>query len=1370
MGENKENSNNEADRRQRLPGSERPRPASHKHIGSAPADELVSATLVVRRRSGSPPLPDLEHWQKTPPGRRKFLSTTEYAAFYGADQQDLDAVAAFAHAHGLSVLRAHAGRRTVEVQGTVAQMNAAFGVVLNHYEDRSSPGSTLAALGHPGIPTHRGFDGPIQLPPELSGIVVAVVGLDNRFLGTHRGALGDPSGAGYQPVPTIAQQYNIPNSGASGQTIGIIAPQPQSAPATVPSYLPSDITSSYFPSLAAGYQTAPASINNVNLTVGSQTYQNNQSQVTSITSVSTANNAILELTQDISTAATIAQGATVNVYFTEASEQGFLVFLNRVLLPESESQPTVLSFSFGIYLGDDSSYIGKLSDSGSAVSLMTELFQQLAAIGVNVFIALGDWGADNWYLEAAPNSVPPDGKIHVSYPGTDPWVTACGGTLLGSTQETAWSDAFSTTSQFGGSFNGNQTNSNFGSTAGGVSATFAAPPYQTAAGITGAKDSAGTFHTGRGVPDVSGNVAFSGFFVNGLSYSYVGTSCVAPFYAGFAAVLRAAFGVALGPLNSLLYQLQNTAFNDITAGNNDSHDTPSNVKIAIPSYSGSTPDAPFFSAGAGWDACTGLGSADGTKLLNGIASLLYNPNCYFQVNKGNYGLDEVTTNPTYSDTIALVLEGFTPQAVTAAGLAPTVNASLSGVTVSVGPPQFELASETSTPQRTLFYCTVSFTPSDVKTVSAGGIFPDPGAASPTPVNLTSSILIGGQIFSPFTQIELEAGDDPYFSNFDPTFSNPFYLSQDLRVFTVTPGINPNPIDGVVSLAPADNTSFDTSAGYAYIQQLLTHLNSKYSDPTQTDPFTLFPDQTSALSGDSSVTPTTINPADPTGTPFANYNFAVAKVRLSGSPGSSGANVRVLFRLFASQTGDTDFQSSTYPSTLDGAGQPLAPQMGTDNVTIPFFATGNFQKNGDFQANVDYSANSVNNQPVNIGSGGSVWAYYGCYLNIYPPKNTINGHAVQSLLPSAHSCVVAQISYDNAPMPTGPGVVQGPEYSDNFAQRNLQITFSDNPGPAATHTVPQTFDARPSPAPSGGGLLNYPDELMIDWGNIPVGATASVYWPQVAASDVLALAKQFYSTHQLSGADSNTIQCTVPRGFTYIPIPSGAGQNFAGLFTVGLPAGTKAGQVFTIVVRRVSSYRGPAAPPPPPPPPQIQGRSQAVVVTERENRNWRYVVGTFAVRIPVTTAKVMLPAEENTLAIMKWRLDQMSPSNRWYPVLQRYIGLVVARINGLGGNAGSIIPSPWGVYSPPQLPVVETAEYSGKIAGLTYNGFGDFEGFLLETTDCQIRRVCSRETKVESIVHRAWLDRSPLIVVVQGRERCCLVSIILGAANPKCRCD
>jgi hypothetical protein len=1348
-----ENNAKPAEGRQSLSGSERRRPETHKLVGPADSAELVAVTLVIRRKPNSPSLPDLNYWQKTPLREQRILSVEEYTETYGAHADDLARVSTFFSARGMRVLNSHAGRRTMTVQGTVAQMNDVFGITLNLYDaplpgSRSHRSAKASDEAQVGTQRHLGYDGPVHVPAAIAGLVTAVVGLDNRCAGGPGGSSGSPPNSNSLAVPAVAGYYNFPNLQVPDQTVGVIAPSdpPSATNPRLSGYLKNDITAFYFPNLSLSYpaySTPPASFNDIGLTVGANSYTN------STTSAQSANNFSQEVTQDISTSTTIAQGCTLNVYFTELSENGLLVCLNRILIPETENQPTVVTCSFSFFGAD--SGLGSATDTSSAAYLMSEQFQQLASRGINVFLISQDEGSD---------AGDKDGNTHVVYPGSDPWATCCGGTVIGNVKtgppltfdEWVWSDAGLS----------NPVGGFGGASGGGASATFPIPAYQTAAGLTSITDSNGNTSSNRFVPDIAGMVSMSGFYINGSSYpDFTGTSCVAPLYAGLFAVLRSALGVELGFLNPTLYQLQK-AFNDITHGNNDSND-------------GS--NAPYYSAGPGWDACTGLGSVDGTKMLNDIAAQLYNPNYYFQVNKGSYGLDEVTVTPSYQAPLYplwLVLEGFTPQAVTAAGLTPTVQVELAGITVSVGAPQFEIESQPNTPQRTLFPCTVTFASSVIGPVTtADGIFPVPGGA-PTPVNLNSQIKIESQILAAFTQFELEAGDDPYFANFDPGGTNPFYLSQDLRVFTLTPGLSGTSIAGESNLNPSSNTSWDTTAAYSYIQGLLAHLNSSYSDPTKTDPFTLFPDQSSALSGDSSVTPTSINPANPQGTPFANYNFAVARVRLSGAEGSSGPNVRVLFRLFASETSDTDYQSSTYPSTLDAAGQPLAPLLGAGNVTIPFFATGNYEANGDYKANTDYSANSINNQPVNIPSSGNVWAYYGCYLNIYPTGNTIevsgNKVSVQSLLPSSHSCVVAQLVYDNAPMPTGSGVVQGPEYTDNFAQRNLQITLSDNPGPAATHRVPQTFDARPSQPLGTDDLLNYPDELMIDWGNTPVGSTANIYWPQVSASDVLSLAGKIYSTHQLSAADAHTVQCKVPRGFTFVPVPPGTGENYAGLFTVDLPQGVKAGQEFTIVVRRVSTRRGDVVQPPPPPP-QPKLAAAAVNDPGQKNANWRFIVGTFAVRIPVTTPKVMLPPENNTLAIMKWRLAQMSPTNRWVPVLKRYIGYIEGRVNGLGGNSSTIKPSPWGSYGAPPVvsgrPPRREVEFTGKIAGLIYDHFGDFEGFILETATCQTHRFCSREAKIERLVRDLWHDRSIVTVVVKDKDSCCIVAVIAGDTRSCC---
>ncbi len=172
-----------------------------------------------------------------------------------------------------------------------------------------------------------------------------------------------------------------------------------------------------------------------------------------------------------------------------------------------------------------------------------------------------------------------------------------------------------------------------------------------------------------------------------------------------------------------------------------------------------------------------------------------------------------------------------------------------------------------------------------------------------------------------------------------------------------------------------------------------------------------------------------------------------------------------------------------------------------------------------------------------------------------------------------------------------------------------------------------------------------------------------------------------------------------------------------------------------------------------------------------NRNWRYIVGTFAVEIPVTTPKVMLWPEENTLAILKWRLGEMEPTNRWVPVLKRYIGYIEGRVNGLGGNSSTIQPSPWGAYGAPVIivpePIPVPEEFTGKIAGLIYDHFGDFEGFVLETAVCETRRFCSREAKMEAVVRDLWRERSVVTVVVKDKGSCCVIAVIAGYLKPCC---
>lgn len=729
----------------------------------------------------------------------------------------------------------------------------------------------------------------------------------------------------------------------------------------------------------------------------------------------------------------------------------------------------------------------------------------------------------------------------------------------------------------------------------------------------------------------------------------------------------------------------------------------------------------------------------------------------FYAQKNTLGKDETsdilnTQGGLISQAFWVVIDGLSKQAFLNLGVkvAPFSGAfaSLPGVKITPNPagPEFQNGASAKQPQRIRIPFDITLSNPILAQFPASGVSPE--------LPLSTSLTAGGQ---PVTasgatmEFELLAAADPYFTNIPTGGTNEAYLSQDLRVFGAAPALNNTPFPG------GPTFSQDNPAGaYAYIQALLGYLNGQasFTNPAGTDPFSLLPDQAGEGQTDTSVAPFAF-----AGFPLLlanNYNFAIARVRLRGSSGPAGAakDVRVFFRVFQSQSPDTDFDpNGTYRSASDPAGKPGSPQPGAGDTTIPFFATANAG------GQTDYQPGGPNIQTLTIPAGqDNLWAYYGCFLNFYDPANVVDGQQVQAILAGTHHCVVAQIAYDDAPIPAG----VSPMSWDQLAQRNLQFTLVDNPGPSATHRAPQTFDIRPSRAigaPGGGGLP--PDELMIDWGAIPKGSVASIYWPAVSAAEVIALANTWGGAAGLSSSDAHTLTVTIEDGVSYIPIPTGAGQNFAGLFTVELPLGIHTGQAFEVLVRRLAAKRG-KAPPPPVPQPRLnspparkiqdigkaaKALQQAVAVQER-TIVYRYVVGAFVVRIPVSTGEAMLVPEQTTLAIMKWRLDHLSPGNRWAPVLKRYIEYLSARLNGIGGDAGAIPPSL--TWHPPirgkgggrgREP---EREVCGKVAEVLFDCHGAFEGFVLDDC-CEPRLIESCDRGLGELVLLACRENLTLCV-------------------------
>jgi kumamolisin len=277
-----------------------------------------------------------------------------------------------------------------------------------------------------------------------------------------------------------------------------------------------------------------------------------------------------EVLLDIEVAGAVAPGAGIDVWFGPNTDAGFLDAVSDAI--HADPRPTVVSISWG---GAEDSW------TAQARSALDAALADAATLGVTVTVAAGDSGSSD--------NEPPG--AHVDFPASSPHALACGGTTLrigpdGAIEtETVWNDG-----------DDRQTGV-LRATGGGYSAAFARPDWQSA--LTGES-------TGRGVPDVVADAdPDTGYIVrvDGESTVIGGTSAVAPLWAGLIARLAQGLDRPLGLLQPALYGLAGggnattPALHDVTTGDNGQ-----------------------FQAGPGWDPCTGLGSPNGTALLEALRS------------------------------------------------------------------------------------------------------------------------------------------------------------------------------------------------------------------------------------------------------------------------------------------------------------------------------------------------------------------------------------------------------------------------------------------------------------------------------------------------------------------------------------------------------------------------------------------------------------------------------------------------------------------------------------------------------------------------------------------------------------------------------
>jgi len=173
---------------------------------------------------------------------------------------------------------------------------------------------------------------------------------------------------------------------------------------------------------------------------------------------------------------------------------------------------------------------------------------------------------------------------------------------------------------------------------------------------------------------------------------------------------------------------------------------------------------------------------------------------------------------------------------------------------------------------------------------------------------------------------------------------------------------------------------------------------------------------------------------------------------------------------------------------------------------------------------------------------------------------------------------------------------------------------------------------------------------------------------------------------------------------------------------------------------------------------------------------RRVLGTFQVSLSVKTRDQALLATERLYAVLLWIQEAIAPTDRWYPVFLRYLSQLAGVIAGLGGNPGQIVPSPSGQVprlprpKPPPVKGDEAEAVVGKIEGVIYDHFGDFEGFVLETETGRHHRFYSREAPMLVLIRRAWIERTRVTVLHERHRSDVPRSVILEAGGAKWAAD
>jgi hypothetical protein len=578
----------------RIPGSTHPAVALATQIGRAPGS-LAMDRMLLQLRSSSEQEAALEQLladqlDPSSPRYHAWLTSEQFGEQFGPAKPDLDVITAWLQSQGFQVTEVAAGRRAIEFSGAARQVEAAFHTQINRYEwngERHIANSTDISIPEALAPVVAGVASLHDFGARpLHHIIHSPIAPQADFNGGLHGLAPYDFAAIYNLAPLWTAGYD-----GTGQKVAIIGETDIKL---------SDVTGfrSMF-GLPANNPTIIVNGKDPGIIPGEET----------------------EADLDVEWAGAVAKGASI-VFVTSASTNSSDgITLSAQYIVNHATAP-VMSLSYGLCE----------AQMGSGNQFYGSLWQQAAAEGIAVFVAIGDSGSAGCDVPysatsaGADNTQPASQGYGVNGLASTPYNVAVGGTEFNDTAspstywnasnnsqmasakgyipEMAWNESSYTT--------GASSNSLYAG-GGGASTVWPRPSWQAGPGVP-----SGTM---RLTPDVSLTAAgHDGYVIEqeGSLYLVGGTSASTPSFAGLMSIVNQYTHATNGNPNGKFYALASqvpSVYHDVTTGSNAVPCAGGSANCSAAAPSSNVGKMNGYSAGAGYDLATGLGSVDANALV-----------------------------------------------------------------------------------------------------------------------------------------------------------------------------------------------------------------------------------------------------------------------------------------------------------------------------------------------------------------------------------------------------------------------------------------------------------------------------------------------------------------------------------------------------------------------------------------------------------------------------------------------------------------------------------------------------------------------------------------------------------------------------------